>query len=214
MNKSEDIKDLAEALNKAQAIMESAKKDSSNPFFKSKYADLHSVIVAIKEPLASNGLSYTQTMESDERGDYVETTLFHVSGQWISGRQRLQISSHISGQWDSGRHRLEIFRKKDMQAVGSAITYARRYSLQAIVGLSAEDDDAEKTMSRGKPVEPPKAKSNLRDIVAKKAEALFKDPIAFQVWRTDHGLCDTLKNADDFQLARVLTALKDLEDNQ
>jgi hypothetical protein len=131
MEKSESIVELAIALNKAQAQMGGAVKDASNPYFKSKYADLPSVIIACKEELSKNGLSISQLVTSDEAGNsYVETVLMHLSGQWISSKMRLYLS------------------KTDMQGLGSAISYARRYSLQAILNIPAVDDDAESAVDR------------------------------------------------------------------
>lgn len=125
MNKSESINELATALAKAQAQMTSAKKDSSNPFFKSKYADLAAVVEAVKKPLADNGLSYVQTTDTDDgTAVLVETMLMHTSGQWISGRLRMPVA-----------------KPNDPQALGSVITYARRYGLQAMTGVPADDDD-------------------------------------------------------------------------
>ena len=125
MNKSETIGKLAEALCKAQASMGSAKKDADNLFFKSKYADLASVVEAIKKPLADNGLSYVQTTDIDESGSVVvETVLMHSSGEWLSGRLRMPVA-----------------KANDAQALGSALTYCRRYGLQAMAGIPADDDD-------------------------------------------------------------------------
>lgn len=104
--------------------MGSAKKGASNPFFKSKYADLNSVLEAVKEALNSNGITILQPHFSNERGDFVSTVLLHESGEWISSETRL-----------------EVAKKNDPQALGSSITYARRYGLQSLVGLPAEDDD-------------------------------------------------------------------------
>lgn len=129
---SQTIGKLAEALSKAQAEMGSAKKDSVNPFFNRKYADLASVIEAIKEPLSKNGLSYTQPLIEENEKIYVVTKLLHISGEWIESRLRLFMS------------------KTDMQALGGAITYGRRYALSAIVGLTQDDDDAESNMQREK----------------------------------------------------------------
>lgn len=126
MNKSESIKELAAALSKAQGQMESAKKDSANPFFKSKYADLAAIVEAVKRPLAENGLSYLQITdipENDTDAVLIETVLMHSSGEWVSGKLRMPVTKH------------------DAQGVGSAITYARRYGLQAMLGVPAEDDD-------------------------------------------------------------------------
>lgn len=124
MKKSDSIKELAAALAMAQASMGFAKKDAANPYFKSKYADLAAVVEAIKKPLTEHGLSYSQGTDIDEHGGViVETMLMHKSGEWIEGRLRM------------------IPVKADPQGIGSCITYARRYGLQAIVGVPADDDD-------------------------------------------------------------------------
>ena len=125
MNKSESVAGLAAALAKAQGQMKGAIKDSANPFFKSKYADLASVVEAIRVAFSANGLSYIQTVEPSEKDEVrVETTLLHASGEWIScGVLSLPVS------------------KVDAQGYGSALTYARRYSLSAAVGVAPEDDD-------------------------------------------------------------------------
>ena len=138
MNKSESIDKLAAAQCKAQAEMGGAVKDAKNPFFKSSYADLTSVIIAIKEPFANNGLSYSQFPVTSEGGGGigVVTILMHTSGQWLESEFYLPLA------------------KKDPQGGGSAITYARRYALQAMAGIPTADDDAEAAMMRGKPVEP------------------------------------------------------------
>lgn len=80
---SEQINELAEALSKAQGMIEGAAKDSKNPFFKSSYADLHSVMACAKEPLASNGLSVVQPTTVIDGQLCLVTTLMHKSGQWI-----------------------------------------------------------------------------------------------------------------------------------
>ena len=125
MNKSENINELAAALSKAQGAIRGALKDSDNPFFKSKYADLASVVDAIREAFSSNGIAYVQTVEPSDKNEVrVETILMHSSGQWIScGVLSLPVS------------------KADAQGFGSAITYARRYSLSAAAGVAPEDDD-------------------------------------------------------------------------
>ena len=125
MNKSESIAGLAAALSQAQGVMKGALKDSANPFFKSRYADLASVVEAIRAAFSSNGLSYIQTVEPSDKDEVrVETTLLHSSGEWIScGILSLPVS------------------KIDAQGYGSALTYARRYSLSAAVGVAPEDDD-------------------------------------------------------------------------
>ena len=123
MKQSESIKNLAEAMAQAQGAMGAAIKGSSNPFFKSKYADLGSVIEAIKPHFAANGLSYVQFPVSAESSVGVTTRLMHSSGEWLEQDYFIPLG------------------KMDAQAAGSAITYARRYALQAIAGIPSEDDD-------------------------------------------------------------------------
>ena len=144
MNKSESIKELATALSKAQGEIKGAVKDSSNPFFKSKYADLSSVVEAIRESFSKNGLSYSQHVEPTERDEVrVETMILHSSGEWMScGVLALPVA------------------KSDAQGFGSALTYARRYGLSAAVGVAPEDDDgnaATKAAPKSGPVAPIKA---------------------------------------------------------
>lgn len=117
------LKNLAAALCKAQADMEGAKKDAKNPHFNSKYADLASVWDAIREPLTKNGLSIVQLPRSMQGGVEVETILLHTSGESLSSVLAVPAT------------------KSDAQGFGSALTYARRYSLMAMVGVAPEDDD-------------------------------------------------------------------------
>ena len=132
MERSESIATLAGALSKVQSVLEPAKKDATNPFFKTQYADLASVWKACRKPLADNGLAVTQTLDIAEGGVVIETTLMHTSGEWIAGK-------------------LLIKPVEDKpQSVGSAITYARRYSLAAMVGVCPEDDDANEAMGHDK----------------------------------------------------------------
>lgn len=133
MKTSESIKNLSVALLKAQKNIGAATKGSKNPFFKSTYADLGSVMEACKDALNNEGISVLQPVTSTEQGDYVETILLHESGEHISSSMKLVLS------------------KQDMQSYGSAVSYARRYSLQSLVFIPAEDDDGEKSMTRAKP---------------------------------------------------------------
>lgn len=123
MNKSEQINELAAALSKAQGSMESARKDSENPFFKSHYADLAAVWDAARKPLSDNGLAVTQHPSADGNIVTVETSLLHASGQWV-GSQLTMLSKDASP-----------------QAIGSCITYLRRYALSSVLGIASEDDD-------------------------------------------------------------------------
>ena len=132
MNQSESITDLDTALCLAQAEMGGAIKDSNNPFFKSSYADLTSVIKVIKEPFAKYGLSFVQLPVTSAGGNGVgvSTMLMHKSGQWLQGEYLLPMD------------------KVTPQGAGSAITYARRYALQSLVGIPSVDDDSELAMYR------------------------------------------------------------------
>ena len=123
MEKSDSIKSLAIAMCKAQKEMGGAHKGANNPFFKSKYADLGSVIEVVKEPFANNGLSYVQFPINDGDKIGVETILMHESGEWLSGSFTVKAS------------------KQDAQGAGSVITYCKRYGLQAVAGIPSEDDD-------------------------------------------------------------------------
>lgn len=138
MAESATIGELAKALAKAQGEMDTAKKDSTNPHFKSKYADITSVIEAIREPLSRNGLAFIQPIERTEDGLALVTKVIHVSGEWISGSLPLILS------------------KDDMQGLGSALTYARRYSLAAMFGIGQEDDDGNEPGSFQPAVKPPR----------------------------------------------------------
>lgn len=125
MNKSDSIAKLAEALSKAQGEMKPAAKDSENPHFRSKYADLASCWDAARGPLTANGLSVVQTCDIPEQGQgvIVETTVAHLSGEFITGRMFVPVA------------------KYDAQGIGSALTYGRRYGFCAAIGMVADDDD-------------------------------------------------------------------------
>lgn len=131
MEKSEQINELATALAKAQATMGNAKKSSNNPFFKSKYADLAEVLDTCREALSTNNLSVTQLVGTVVNNSVELTTvLMHSSGQWISSTCNFSLT------------------KVDPQSIGSCITYMRRYSLAAMVGIAQADDDGEAAMNR------------------------------------------------------------------
>jgi hypothetical protein len=125
MNQSESIAKLATALSIVQGKLSHAKKDSANPFFKSKYADLESVWDACRDLLAGNGLSVMQFPGEFIDGTMSMTTILaHSSGEWIGQEMSLPVS------------------KPDAQGSGSALTYMRRYALAAVVGVVQADDDA------------------------------------------------------------------------
>lgn len=138
MNTSADIKDLALSLAAAQACMGPALKGAKNPHFRSSYADLSSVVEAIREPFTSNGLAWVQapSVALDSGLVTVTTRIIHSSGQWVEAA--------VSAMPGRGG-------KPDLspQAVGSAVTYLRRYGLQALAGVPSADDDGEAAQGRG-----------------------------------------------------------------
>lgn len=131
MQRSDSIAALAKALAFAQGKFESAKKEAINPHFKTRYADLNSILDVCRKPLSDNGLALIQTTRVPENGDLlavcVETTLMHESGEWISGDLFLPVV------------------KADPQSYGATLTYARRYALQAMLGIAPEDDDCQRS---------------------------------------------------------------------
>lgn len=126
MYQSEQINELATALAKAQGQMQHAIKDSVNPHFKTKYADLASIIDAIRVPLSENGLSFVQPIRIENGIIVLDTLLLHTSGQWLKSSMIINVD---------GANRNAI------QALGSHITYSRRYSLSSLIGIAQDDDD-------------------------------------------------------------------------
>ncbi len=158
MEKSEQINELALALSKAQGSMKAAARDSENPFFKSRYADLASVCEVARRPLADNGLAVTQHPAADGNIVTVETALCHASGQWLSSRLTM------------------LAKDASPQAIGSCITYLRRYSLSSVLGIASEEDDdgnsaqpAKGQQATAKPAQPkPQAqKSEVATVVSR-----------------------------------------------
>lgn len=126
MKTSESITKIAPALVFAQQSIKYAIKDSTNPHFKSRYADLGSVIDAIKLSLNDNGIAFIQTPTESQNGTLALCTrLIHNSGEWIEDVATCPLQ------------------KNDPQGYGSALTYLRRYSLASITGLYQDDDDGE-----------------------------------------------------------------------
>jgi hypothetical protein len=123
VNRSDALDSLAAGLAKAQAQIAPATKDATNPHFRSNYATLASIWAVCRAPLTASGLSVVQSIESDDAGPILSTLLLHTSGQWVESRTPL------------------VCDMKNMQSMGSAISYARRYALAAIVGVVTEDDD-------------------------------------------------------------------------
>ena len=137
MEKSTEIKNLANALCSFQGAVEKIKKGETNPFFRSKYASLADILDVIRQPLTANGLSFVQF----PKGKYgLETMLMHTSGEWVSESYEMEPTKH------------------DPQGAGSVITYQRRYALGAVLGLNIDEDDDANRASEPKVEQEPQNK--------------------------------------------------------
>lgn len=134
---------LITALIKAQSEMDAVSKDAVNPVYSSGYATLNAVIEAVKKPLNSNGIYFHQETKYNDTGVIVETILFGHGGEMKCGEIYIPAV------------------KQNPHAFGSALTYARRYSLMTACGLGAEDDDAN-TAQQSTPTKPTAAKATER----------------------------------------------------
>jgi len=142
---------FAKAMVKVQKLIRSAVKDKENPFFKSSYADLTAVWGACREALTTNGFAVLQKTGFSDDGEFVlKTKLLHESGQF-----------------EEGEYLLKPAKPNDPQAMGSCLTYARRYSLASMVGVVTDDDDGEGAMDRNSKV---KQTSTKNDKVKKKPQ--------------------------------------------
>lgn len=140
MNKSDSIKNISSALSKFQGEVKNPPKSANNPFFKSKYTTLDVLVDTAKPLLQSNGLSCIQSCGGNGADVSVTTLLMHSSGEWIES-DALVLKAD----------------KQTAQGAGSAITYARRYALSAMLGLASEDDDDGNSASGNKPSSKPPA---------------------------------------------------------
>ena len=123
------MKQIATALLKAQSEMSNPKKGATNPFFKSKYADLNAIREAVIPTLNENGISVLQPIVHVNGKNFVKTILLHESGEMLESLTEI------------------VYNKaNDAQAQGSGISYARRYSLQSFVCVGADDDDGQKAV--------------------------------------------------------------------
>ena len=136
MTRSESIATLTKALAIVQATMSGATKGSTNPHFKSKYADLASVWDACRSALTANGFAVLQPVSATGAEVTVTTILSHVSGEWVASDLTMTAQQNTP------------------QAMGSCITYARRYGLQSMVGIAPEDDDGNAASQPGKTAAP------------------------------------------------------------
>jgi hypothetical protein len=128
---TETISKIATSLVAAQSSMGNAAKDAKNPFFKSKFADLNAIREAVIPVLNANGISVLQPTVPVDGKQFVKTMLLHASGEYICSLTEIVCA-----------------KQNDPQAYGSAVSYARRYGLQALVCVGAEDNDGEAAMGR------------------------------------------------------------------
>lgn len=227
MQTSESVAAIMPALLKVQQEVGPVKKNANNTFHKSKYATLESVIDACYPALHSNGLVVVQTCDeiSTEGKVAVVTRIFHAkTGEWVESRLPINVKKNNSGGYDP-------------QGDGSAITYARRYTLMAILGMVAEDDDAEKAMQahRGgyqpqtrqstppskpvaqKPAETPAEQKDLKHrnaalIVANKILAFQKQHTLSNEEVLIHGGIESIKNlAEEGRVEELEAAYKNLQ---
>lgn len=167
MRQSDEIVQLATALAKTQGQIDDASKNEKNSYFSSKYADLAAVRAVIREPLAANDLAIVQLPKTFDGHVEVETMVIHKSGEFIAETLRMPVSK-----WDA-------------HGIGSAITYARRYGLMAILGIASYDDDGNDAVDRA-PVaaQPPKKETIEIDAKLKKSaeEAASQGSIGLNNW--------------------------------
>ena len=173
------MKNIATALVKAQKAFAPALKSSTNPHFKSKYADLSACVEAVVDSLNANGIFLNQQTSESDSGVIVETVFIHESGELLNcGKLHVPAS------------------KQDPQGYGSALTYARRYSLMAACGIAPEDDDGE--AATRKPAKQKLTDSAIADFLTTINESDSMDALkkAFQIaYRAAEHVSDTSAQA-------------------
>lgn len=197
MEQSPEIDELAAALSKAQAAVKGAVKDSDNPAFKiggkvSKYADLESVKDACWEAVTSNGLAILQSPGLTENGVmHMTTMLTHYSGQWVRDTLSIPLA------------------KVDAQGYGSAVTYARRYSLAAFMGVAPEDDDGNAASKPSGADNARVATSAPREVLEGPYKSMTALKAAYQQLDRDIRQCETPDELDGFLELATTVALTD-----
>lgn len=205
--RSESLVAFAAAFAKAQSTMSNASKDASNPFFHSKYADLASVRGACMEHLNANGIGALQFPRQRLADDgnvivEVETLLMHESGEFIADVIELPVTpKEIKDK--SGAVLGEYV---DAQAIGSAITYARRYALAAMCGVAPEDDDGNGASAKGFNVAPRKNAASIRQkALAILEEAAKNGSAAYKLtWKTLSPEMQAVIAVDDHNLFKAM----------
>ena len=194
MEKSAEINELASALSKAQGVIVPASKDADNPFFHSKYADLASVWEVAREPLYRNGLAIIQLPSADGNIVTLETIIVHSSGQFISSKLTM------------------IAKDASPQAIGSCITYLRRYALSSVVGIASEIDDdgnsATNVNGKNYEIKPPSGVKSMRLFAEEMAMDKLGSMDKYQAWRVDNNFPDNLDGLKELDYAQIYTKLK------
>lgn len=205
MDRSEQINELAAALAKASAEFGAATKDATNPAFRSTYADLASVLAAVRPALSKHSITIIQSAVTDMDGKTVtvQTMLVHASGQFVSSALTMPVP------------------KWDPQGIGSAITYGRRYMAMAMCGIAPEDDDGEgagkgETVKehRNPPKPAPQSDAQIERIRAEIMDAASYGENALQaVGRRISQMSDHIKKGtrQDFAAALVIAKQADAE---
>ena len=206
MKKSETITELSKAFAKTQKEMKQPLKDANNPFFKSKYVPLENVVEAITESASKNGLSFTQYPSSDEAGNVtVGTLVMHESGEWI--------------EYDPIKMKPV---KNDPQSIGSAITYAKRYALSAIFGITSDQDDDGNEATQAKKQSAKKANDPVISVeeanrylkeIATIAEAKGKEDGSIAKWFLQHLNVANYKQIKESQVEKADLLLNKLKGN-
>lgn len=186
-----DNKELFTAMAKAFAAIEGATKDAENQHFRSKYADLSAVVNAIKPALLANGLWFTQVNHEQSGGVCVETILCHNTGQQFSFGKLFVPAS-----------------KQDAQGYGSALTYARRYSLLTAFGVCPEDDDGNAAVAAPKANPAPQIDQTQRGIITDLAKAADVNILTILESYSAKNL-DALSEAQAAQIIKRLNATID-----
>lgn len=220
MERSTTITELAKALVSFQSEMKTVSFDKDNPFYKSKYATLSTLVETSKPILTKHHLAVSQLVEGEGN---VVTILIHTSGEFLSSTATLRPVIKPVKDENGGKY---MPSHPDPQSVGSAITYTRRYAYASILGLvSDEDDDGNAATHDAKPaskikptsdsssqngngshIPPPKT---MLDMIKEQAKIKFENPDEFKTWRIDNNLPEKLEGLKDFDLIKTFNAVRE-----
>lgn len=195
---SSEISNISVAMRKMQEELGPAVKGKKNPFFKSSYADLSACIEAIREPFSNNDLCFFQgSLPGKEGSIVIVTTISHKSGEWVRGYLEVKPT------------------KADPQALGSAITYGKRYGLQALSGLPTEDDDGNAASGKrdnfkkqAKPKDAPKFSQAKVNIIKELADSKIKTDDGLFNFLNWAGPCDKYEQINPARYDEVIRALE------